>query len=153
MDALCGYMMHEFDSFMHELARINRNDESTYVTTHDLLLKTNRVPSIITSGAKGTKDHLTLLFQKLTDHDTTLKECESEMIELNNKYITSNQELSRNGRNQFVSLYACNDLVAMMGRIYLNKVLYADYQEFASCATFMWSRASLELFADDLFAL
>lgn len=153
INAGCGYLRNEFEPFVQRLIELNRENRHSYVTADDLLLKTNRLPSIISSEAKGSKEHLCILMNKIMDNKTTLRDCEGEMISLVNKYITSSQELSRNGRNQFAALYAGSDLIVMHGQIYLNKVFIADYSEFPAAGTFMWSTASLTLFTEDLLNL
>nr|WDA64769.1 LEF-9 protein [Oryctes rhinoceros nudivirus] len=72
------------------------------------------------------------------------------MLELCNKYITSSQDLSRNGRKQFAALYAAHDLVSLFQYIFINKQVYADYSRFASAGTFLFNKATLELFVRDL---
>uniref|UniRef100_A0A0C9PLM8 HgbA_0 protein n=1 Tax=Fopius arisanus TaxID=64838 RepID=A0A0C9PLM8_9HYME len=153
IDAGCGYLRNEYEEFLERLMSYNKNPNHTYITADDLILKTNRLPSIVTSGAKGRHEHLNLLLNKISDNNTTLSDCEADMIELVNRYIKSSQDLSHNGRNQFASLYAATDLIIMNGKIFLNKVFICDYSPFASCGTFMWSDASLTLFTEDLLRL
>lgn len=153
IDAGCGYLRSEYEAFLERLIEINKRSTHSYVTTDDLLLKTDRLPSIIQSGAKGTLEHLNVLLHRIADNKTTLHDCESDMIALVNKYVSSSQELSHNGRNQFATLYAAADLIIMNGRVYHNKTFLADYRSFGSIGAFMWSNASLQLFTEDLFSL
>lgn len=151
-DACAGYLQDEHDEFQGLLIEICQRNDSKYVTTDDILLKTSRLPSIIQSKAKGNKDLLDMLLANIST-TRTLNDCKKDMIDLCNKYITSSQDLSRNGRKQFTALYAAHDLVSFMGHIYMNKVPYADYTSFASVGTLLFSEASLKLFVDDLEAL
>nr|WOJ45404.1 lef-9-like protein [Apis mellifera nudivirus] len=153
IDAGCGYLRDEYVAFLERLIDINKRPRHTYITANDLLLKTDRLPSIIQSGAKGTHEHLKILLNRIADNRTTLHECENDMIALVNKYVSSSQELSRNGRNQFASLYASTDLIIFNGKVYHNKIFLADYTLFGSIGAFMWSAASLQLFVEDLFSL
>lgn len=153
IDAGCGYLREEYELFLDKLIEINARPHHTYVTANDLLLRTDRLPSIFESGAKGTREHLKILLNRIADNRTTLQDCESDMIALVNKYVSSSQELSRNGRNQFASLYAGSDLIIFDGMVYHNKLLLADYTTFGSVGALMWSTASLQLFTEDLFSL
>ena len=109
MDALSGYLRAHFDEFQTRLIRANSSlEHHTFLTIDDLAQRTPRLRSIVESGAKGTNEHITELMRRLTEQHVTLHDRKGEMIALVNKCISSSQELSKNGRNQFASLYAGN---------------------------------------------
>nr|UBR58404.1 LEF-9 protein [Oryctes rhinoceros nudivirus] len=158
-EAAAGYLCEEYDEFQEALRLHTLNETPTYVTVDDILLNTDRLPSIVTSGAKGNMDLINLLLSNisndasLTGKVKTLTDKKKDMLELCNKYITSSQDLSRNGRKQFAALYAAHDLVSLFQYIFINKQAYADYSRFASAGTFLFNKATLELFVRDLKAL
>lgn len=152
-EASAGYLSEEYDHFQKTLIEYNKNKPLEYITTDDILLKTStKLSSIITSEAKGNKDLLDMLLNNISSEES-LANRKKEMIDLCNKYIVSSQDLSRNGRKQFTALYAAQDLVAFNGNIYINKVFFANYTQFASTGMFLFNEASLELCVQDLFDL
>lgn len=146
-------MREEFEPFQQELLRLNRSNVHRSVTVFDLMMDTENLRTVVDSGAKGTREHLDVLIRKLTDRKSTLREAEPDMIALMSKYLTSSQELSRDGRNQFAALYAGVDLVLLNGKLYLNKVYVGDYTTFSSICSLLWNEASLELFTEDLMGI
>lgn len=150
IEAGSGYLRDEFEPFERELLRLNRANVHRRVTVYDLLMDTPNLRTVVESGAKGTREHLDVLIKKLRDRESTLRDAEPDMIALMSKYLTSSQELSRDGRNQFAALYAGVDLVLLNGKLYLNKVYVADYTTFSSIGSLLWNEASLELFTEDL---
>jgi hypothetical protein len=151
-DASAGYLRDEYDEFQRLLMHYNRTVVPlSFITTDDLTLKHDRLYSIVKSGAKGARELLDLFLSNI-QHMKSLLDRKKDMIDLCNKYIVSNQDLSRNGRKQFTSLYAAQDLIAFNEAIYINKIFYADYSEFPTAVTFMFAEVSLELFLDDLLA-
>lgn len=155
-EAAAGYLCEEYDEFQEALRLHALNETPTYITVDDILLNTDRLPSIVTSGAKGNMDLINLLLSNLSNDESltgkvkTLTDKKKDMLELCNKYITSSQDLSRNGRKQFAALYAAHDLVSLFQYIFINKQVYADYSRFASAGTFLFNKATLELFVRDL---
>lgn len=148
-EASAGYLRDEYDDFQKTLIEFNRNKSLDYITIDDILLKTTKLSSVITSEAKGNKDLLDMLLNNISSEES-LANRKKEMIDLCNKYIVSSQDLSRNGRKQFTSLYAAQDLVAFNNNIYINKIHYANYSKFATAGMFLFNEASLELFTEDL---
>lgn len=114
---------------------------------------TPNLRAVVDSGAKGTREHIDVMIKKLVDRDSTLHDAKPDMIALMSKYLTSSQELSRDGRNQFAALYAGVDLVLLNGKLYLNKIYVADYTTFPCIGSLLWNEASLELFTEDLMGL
>lgn len=151
-EASAGYLCNEYDEFQDALRQHAINEIPKYITVDDILLKTDRLETIVSSGAKGSVDLIELLLKNISSAEDapTLTSKKKEMLELCNKYITSSQELSSTGRKQFASLFAAQDLVVLFSLIYINKVCYADFGDFASAATFLFNKASLQLFIRDL---
>lgn len=153
-DASAGYLSDEYDVFQQALIEHNRNEIRQYITADDILLLTDKLSSIVTSGAKGNMGLIDMLLDNISsEKDRTLLDRKKDMLDLCNKYITSSQDLSRNGRKQFAALYAAHDLVVHFSNIYINKCCYANYDRFASAGTFLFNSASLELFLQDLIEL
>lgn len=153
-DASAGYLSDEYDEFQQALIKHNETETRQYITVGDLLLKTNKLPSIVTSGAKGNVELIQMLLTNISsDNRRTLHDRRKDMLDLCNKYITSSQDLSRNGRKQFASLYAAHDLISHFSNIYINKCCFANYNNFASAGTLLFNNASLELFLQDLIDL
>lgn len=150
-DAAAGYLSEAYDIFQ-EIMRLHAlNEEPTYITVDDILLKSDRLATIVSSGAKGTYDLIELLLRNITStKEKTLTTKVKDMLDLCNKYITSSQELSRTGRKQFAALFAAHDLVCFFEYIYINKRQYANYAYFASAGTFLFNNASYQLFLEDL---
>jgi hypothetical protein len=132
---------------------MNRYHTDKYITVSDLLLETDRIPSIISSEAKGSRELLYMLMEKISNNKITLNDNVNDMINLVNKYISSSQELSRNGRNHFIAIYSGMDMVVLNGQLYHNKVFICDLNWFASIGTMLWTDASLQLFKEDLMNL
>lgn len=146
----CGYLHKEFDDFCHELIRLNaRPDTHSMVTADDLLLLTQKLGSIIKSGAKGHEESLVALMINMHSTDSLYKK-RKEMIDQLNRYIASSQELSHSGREGFSLHYAAHDIIVMLGHIFLNKYHIADYNDFASIGTFVFNQSSLDVFIHDL---
>lgn len=153
VEAGCGYLREEYVPFLERLIELNREESHSLVTLDDLLLLTDRIPSMVNSEAKGSKELISMLLTKLSDNRSQLNDNIADMFSLVNKYITSSRELSQDGRNHFVSIYASADLIIMNGCIYHNKIFVCDINPFASVASMIWTEASLVLFAEDLRAL
>ena len=151
-EAAAGYLHNEYEEFQQKLIEHALHTKPTFISTDDILLKTDRLFSIISSKAKGDKELLKLLLQNISIAGSSTGNClnTKEMVNLFNKYITSSQELSRSGRKEFITLHAAQDLVSFNKKIYLNKICIADYSDFASCGLFLFNEASLELFTQDL---
>lgn len=150
-EASAGYLSDEYDDFQRVLIEHNRTETSQYITVSDILLQTDKLPSIVRSGAKGNVELIRMLLDNISSAKRlTLDDRKQEMLGLCNKYITSSQDLSRNGRKQFAALYAAHDLVSLFSNIYINKCCYANYDEFASAGTLLFNESSLELFVSDL---
>lgn len=153
-EASAGYLSDEYDEFQQALIEHNLNEKSEYITANDILLNTNKLSSIVKSGSKGTPELLNMLLNNIdSSKSLTLNDRKKEMLTLCNKYITSSQDLSRNGRKQFAALYAAHDLVSLFSNIYINKCCYASYDGFASAGTLLFNESSLELFLLDLLSL
>lgn len=153
IEAGCGYLKDEFNEFLERLIHLNRYHTHSYVNVADLLMETDKIPSIISSEAKGSRELLYMLMEKISNNKITLNDNVNDMINLVNKYISSSQELSRNGRNHFVAIYAGMDLVVLNGHLYHNKTFICDLNSFASIGTMLWNNASLQLFKEDLMNL
>lgn len=153
-EAGAGYLADEHDYFQELLRQHTENETPSYIKVSDILLETERLPSIVTSGAKGNINLIEMLLDNISSvNGKTLTDKTKDMIDLCNKYITSSQDLSRNGRKQFAALYSAHDLVSFNGNIYINKLCYANYEDFASAGTFLFNNTSLKLFVLDLKAL
>lgn len=150
-EAAAGYLADEYDEFQEFLRLYVQNEQPTYITVDDILLKGDRLSTIVSSGAKGNWQLIDMLLGNISScKGSTLTQKRKDMLDLCNKYITSSQDLSRNGRKQFAALYAAHDLVSFFDNIYINKVCYAYYGDFASTVTFLFNNASLKLFVNDL---
>jgi hypothetical protein len=153
-EASAGYLSKEYDDFQQALVEHNRNEKPTYITVNDIILQTDRLVTIVTSGAKGSMDLIKMLLENISSaNGKTLNDKKKDMLDLCNKYITSSKDLSRNGRKQFAALYAAHDLVSFYTNIYINKVCVASYAPFVCSGVFCFNTASMELFIEDLEAL
>lgn len=148
-EILAGYELDAYADFQQLLIDTSVNEPWSFVTVNDLLLKTDRLPSIIRSGAKGTKYLLKLFLSKISSTDT-LFDLKKDLIELYNKYVISSQDLSRDGRKQFTCNYASIDMVNENNFIYVNKIVYADYSDFASAILLNINNSSIFAFVLDL---
>lgn len=153
-EAAAGYLSDYYDEFQEALRLHALNETPTYITVDDILLESDRLATVVSSGAKGNLDLIELLLSNISSFNgSTLTDKRKDMLDLCNKYITSSQDLSRNGRKQFAALFAAHDLVSLFDNIYINKVCYAYFGNFASAGTFLFNSASLKLFVDELEAL
>lgn len=143
-------MKDEYAPFLQRLIELNESDRPTYVTLDDLLIMSDRLPSMVRSEAKGSKELIHMLLSKIISNQSTLSDNMDDMFNLVNKYITSSRDLSQDGRNHFVSIYASNDLIIVNGYVFHNTVFVCDLNPFAGIATMIWTDASMELFAEDL---
>lgn len=149
--AAAGYLSDEYDEFQEALRLHNLYEKPTFVSVADVCLKTNRLPSVVTSGAKGSLDLINMLLSNISSSNAkSFTDRKREMLDLSNKYISSSQELSRAGRKVFASLYGAHDLISFFHNIYLNKRRFANYSQFASSGTMLFNEASLDLFVRDL---
>lgn len=151
-EAAAGYYQREYDEFQKTLVDVVKTHEMSFITIDDILLKTSKLPSIISSTAKGSKQLLYMLLNNVSSNEK-LADRKTEMIDLNNKYIMSSQDLSINGRKQFNAQFAAQDMISFNNFIYINKVLYADFSNFASTGLMLFNGASLKCFVNDLFEL
>lgn len=153
-EAAAGYLRDEYDVFQEMLRLHSLNEKPTFVGVADVCLKTDRLPSVVTSGAKGNFDLIQMLLSNISSSNSkSFAERKKEMLDLSNKYITSSQDLSRTGRKLFASLYAAHDLIVFFHNIYLNKRCFANYFRFASAGTFLFNKSSLDLFVNELESL
>lgn len=153
-EAAAGYLSDEYDEFQDALRLHTLYEKPTFVSVSDVCLKSDRLSSIVASGAKGNLDLIHMLLNNISNLNAkSFADRKKEMLDLSNKYISSSQDLSRNGRKVFASLYAAHDLVVFFHNIYLNKRCFANYSKFASTGTMLFNKASLDLFVNDLEAL
>lgn len=143
-EAAAGYLSKEYDEFQEALCLHNKTERPSYLGVDDFCLDTDRIPSIVSSGAQTNADLIPMALNNVSS-DKTLKLLEKDMLALCNNYISSSKDLSRNGRKAFAALYASHDMVAFLGNLYINKVVYANYNKFASAFAFLFNEASLEL--------
>lgn len=152
--AAASYLSKEYDEFQKCLVHHNINEKPTFLSVADLCLQTDRIPSIVSSGAQTNPDLIPMMLNNISPKNSkTLTELKPDMLNLCNNYISSSKELSRNGRKAFAALYAAHDMVALNGNLYINKVPYANYTKFASCFAFSYTEASLLLCLEELRAL
>lgn len=152
IEAGCGYLREEYQPFLERLIEINKSNRHSYVTVGDLLLMTDKLASFVKSEAKGSKELVEMLLTKISNNSQVLQDNINDMFGLVNKYITSSRELSHDGRNHFVSIYASNDLVVLNGKLFHNKEFICDLAKFASIGSMLWTTASLDLFVEELIA-
>lgn len=154
-EAAAGYLSKEYDEFQAALCHHNKNEKATYLSVDDFCLDTNRIPSIVSSGAQTNPDLIPMALNNVSSKNSakSLVDLEKDMLSLCNNYISSSIDLSRNGRKAFASLYALHDMVAFMFVIYINKVAYGNCARFASCFAFLFNEASLDLCVKELEAL
>jgi hypothetical protein len=150
MDAGSSYMASEFKQFQKLIIADSAKKEYFAVTVDDVLLRTDVLESVVRSGAKGTMDSLAKLKKNLTtEEDPSVRE-EASLVQMQ-RYVHSARNLSQKGRRQFVSLYAANDLMVLLGNVSINKKFIANFRTFASAMeTFAFNEASLTLFLEDL---
>jgi len=153
INAGCGYLKDSFELVKQRLIQLNRENVHGYVTVDDLIQKTDRLRTIVTSGAKGSLELLDYMLKCAKDRETTLYDKQKEMVEAMNLYFYCNRDLRHNGRDQFAVQYAVNDLVIMNFKLYLNKIYIADYTLTGVTYSFLWSEESLILATEDLMEL
>ncbi|KAE9521746.1 hypothetical protein AGLY_017857 [Aphis glycines] len=151
IDAGCGYLTREYHEFCEQLRYLNATNNSYCVTLDDYLRRTDTIPSIVASGAKGHVETMDMFFDKLNDRSTRLSATQVESsIEQMNRYISSGQKIRHSGREQFVLVYCEGELKSMFGSLFLNTKPYADLKPFFSAFTFMFNEASLMECVKDL---
>lgn len=137
-EAICGYMKDEAHFLFSALIRLNAEDDEDLMTVDDLLLRSDRLSSIVSSGAGGSLQTVESLLENIGNTVgsplSSLSDRVPEMVGLVNKYTTSGQELRRNGRKHFAYLYAAQDMVSFFSNVFINKTFQADYTPF--CGTF-----------------
>lgn len=153
IDAGCGYFREEYRDFAKRMIQLNREDIHGFLTVDDLLGNTDRLTSIVKSGAKGTMELLEYMLKCVADKDTTLHDKQKEMVDAMNLYFHCNRDLRHSGRDQFAVQHAANDLVMFNFKLYMNKIYVGDYTLTGSNYCFMWSEASLKLATEDLLNL
>lgn len=152
-DVFASYHAQSYPKLQNQLMSISMNpDNNRYITIFDLYGEGKQLQDIIDSKAKGSQAMFDL-FRSNLKRESTIGEAVPTMIDLCNKYIKSSQELSKNGRKQFVTLYASQDLVSFNGDIYLNKLHLANMTKFSPAITFMHNAGSLLNFVHDLIEL
>lgn len=151
IDAGCGYLTAEYDDFCEKLRYLNEHSNCYCVTLDDYLRRTDLIPSIVASGAKGHVETMDMFFDKLNDRSNRLSSSHVELsIEQMNRYISSGQKIRHTGREQFVLVYCEGELKSSFGTLFLNTKPYADFKPFFSAFTFMFNEASLKECLKDL---
>lgn len=154
IDEGCGYLNSEYDDFCEKLRYLNVTANSYCVTIDDYLRRTDLIPSIVTSGAKGHVETMDMFFDKLNDRSNRLSDTQVESsIEHMNRYISSGQKIRHTGREQFVLVNCEGELKTSFGTLYLNTKPYADFKPFFAAFTFMFNEASLHECLKDLLEL
>lgn len=151
-EAYAGYYRGEQSTLFHSAQRqFNRTKQTTLVGAADLLGEGNRITGIVDSGAKGNHNLVDMLLRNLgPEGGRSLTSCYDSMLTMNNAYIASSQDLSRNGRKQFAVLFAAHDLVMVLNILMLNGVALADFIDFACAGLFLYNQATLDLSLSDL---
>lgn len=148
-DAAASYLSNEYDEFQDALIQHNKNEIPKLITVDDVTLKTPELKNIVESGAKGDKSHIKMLLEGIMKNWTIL-ERKRDMLELYSKYITSSQNLSRDGRKQFAALYAAHDFCSEFTNLYINKKHVASYKNNVIAGTFQFNKALMRLGFKDL---
>lgn len=151
MDVGCGYLNAEYDDFCEKLRYLNAQETSYCLTIDDYLRRTDRIPSIVASGAKGHVEFMDMFFDKLNGRSNRLSnsQVESSIVQIN-RYILSGRKIRHTAREQFVLVYCEDELKSSFGKLFLNTKPYADFKPFFSSCTFMFNEASLKECLKDL---
>lgn len=145
----CGYNRQEYQEFRKKIIAYNKEPHRNVITLQDLFGNSQKLMSIPLSGAKGSELSFQILMNNLRT-SSQLTDRKDELLYQMDRYIESSKKMSNLGHNQFVMLYSIQDLIALNGNIYLNKIHFADYKKFSSAFCLMFNEASLDSFIHDL---
>lgn len=139
----CSILSDEFNNFYSQLLEIYKRPIINCITIDDLLLKTNTINSIVSSGAKGTETHIKKFLYGISNYESP-KSNYPKMITQFKNYIKASKELSNDGRIQFTVLYAAHDLTIYCGIVFLNKIPCANFHNSGLSFPFMYTEAALD---------
>lgn len=149
-DALCGYLRDEFIELEQWMIDMNQKNPYKCIGVDDIIDECSTLDDFYLSGAKGTRLHKELFHKNLYDHEGTLNDQEKQQEDAANNYVSSRNDLSKNGRALFVLLGASNDLRIQSFVLYHNSLLLMNLFYCPTFVFFLWSNASLELCLDDI---
>lgn len=145
----CGYNRKEYGELREKIIDFNKKPIRDVITLFDLFENSEKLMSIPKSGAKGSQLSFDILINNLKN-SKLLTERKDELLFQMNRYVESSKSMSSLGHIQFIMLYSVNDLIAMNGNVYLNKIHYADLKMCSITFCFMFNEASLDSFVFDL---
>lgn len=132
------------------MIEMNQKNPYNYIGVYDITGESSVLDDFYLSGAKGTRLHKELFYKNLYNRDSTLYEQEKQQEDAANNYVSSRNDLSKNGRALFILLSASNDLRIQSFALYHNTLLLMNLFYCPTFAFFLWSNASLELCIDDI---
>lgn len=145
----CQYDRTLFLDFYDCLRESISNEKPYAVGINDLVGDSVLLGSIYKSGAKGSADHVRLLFESINSNRSFMDAGEKMFAQMK-KYVSSSQTMSAKGRMQFVMLAFLHDVVLTNGLMYLGTKLLADLKPAESTMFSTFNPGSFKCVVDDL---
>lgn len=123
-DLGCTTHRKEVDDFLQLFARYSQANDFQLVNFHDLQTGTGIFEDIVNSGAKGSQSHIDMYRKKLNSINE--EEVLSDAVKTFNKYVSSNREMQKVGRQTAGSLHIYQNLILLNGSLQMNGTTILD---------------------------
>lgn len=123
-DLACSTHRTEADEFLTLFSSYCKQRDFPLVTVNDVLTGTGIFDDIVKSGAKGSQAHIDVYLKNLKGRDEA--ELISESKVTFNKYVTSNREMQKVGRQTSGSLHIYQNVILLNGSLQMNGVTLVD---------------------------
>jgi hypothetical protein len=117
-DLACSTHRDEADEFLHIFSKYCEQNDFPLVNVHDLIGGSGIFEDIVDSGAKGSHAHLEVYRKNLLSRD--LSDILSESKQTFDKYVTSNREMQRVGRQTLGSLHIYQNVYLINNSLKMN---------------------------------
>lgn len=123
-DLACSTHRKEADQFLELFSNYCKNIYYPLVTAHELLTGTGIFEEIVNSGAKGSQAHIEVYKKNLMVRDDAELVAEAKITF--DKYVTSNRDMQRVGRQTSGSLHIYQNVILLNGALQMNGVTLVD---------------------------
>lgn len=117
-DLACTTHRHEANEFLMLFSNYCKQNDFSLVTVHDLVNAEGIFNDIVKSGAKGSQSHIDTYKKNLYSRD--MEELLTESKTTFNKYVSSNREMQKVGRQTSGSLHIYQNVVLLNGALQMN---------------------------------
>jgi hypothetical protein len=150
-DLACSTHRNEADEFLRIFSEYCKQNDFPLVTVDDLVSASGIFQDIVKSGAKGSQAHIDAYLKNLVSRDETELLSEAKMTF--DKYVTSNREMQKVGRQTSGSLHIYQNVILMNGALQMNSAtLVKDIFDVSLSSVFLYRPNAINYHIDQFLA-